>query len=218
MSAKQSAIDSAASVWGIAASEVMAADISTKLPWCQNHTIWLTANQRRDKMLVAVDQSDNATPFGQPRGTPSNVERTARLVSMNDLFVAERIALPGGMKLAMLCDSIHFCLGSPGGWVGSPAFWTEQNVEPPPGHQGPPPWNPMDMWTSKRPEDGTDLFQRYCTAPVLNQSGDAWELAFNFFNLFGGVESWKVTGDAARIRTAEDGEAVANATFIVPYA
>jgi len=27
-----------------------------------------------------------------------------------------------------------------------------------------------------------------------------------------------VTGDAARIRTAEDGEAVANATFIVPYA
>lgn len=218
MAAKQSAIDSAAAVWGVPASTVVAADITQKLPWCQQHSIWLTSNQRRDKMVVAVDANDNATPFGQPRGTPPNVERTARLLSLNDILQVEQVKLPKGMRVTELCDTIHFCLASPGGWVATAAFWDEQNVKPPPGHQGPPPWNPMQMWITKRPKDGAALFKRHCVDPTLNESGDSWELSFFYFNLFGGIESWKATGDASSIKAASDAEAVPNATFVVPFA
>jgi hypothetical protein len=157
-------------------------------------------------------------PFGQPRGTPQKTERMARLLTLNDILRAEQVALPKGMRVAQLCEAIHYGLGEPGGWVGSSVFLSEQNVKPPPGHQGPPPWNPMDMWVTNRPKDGLALFTRHCVDPALREQGDQWELSFHYVNLFGGVESWKASGDATSIKAASDTEAVPNATFVVPFA
>lgn len=217
MHGKQDAIMAAAAVWGGDTAGVLASDISAKLPWCQRHRLWLCANPKREKLLVAVDEAGRTTAFGRAEGAGGEAERVTRLKCLNELLQAEGKSLPHGMAPTLLAETVRLCLGEPGGWVGSSAFWAEQDVQPPPGHSGPAPFNPMDMWVTHRPEDGRELFQRHCADPTLRASDEEWELSFSYFNLRGGVERWTLTGDATTVRSAGGSEALSNGTFLPPF-
>ena len=77
----------------------------------------------------------------------------------------------------------------------------------------------LAIWLKQDDAYNRQLFLDANKDPVLLSEGDhGWELEFNFFNVNGGVEAWKVTGDHAAIESADRTALLPDHTFFWPMA
>lgn len=184
----------AAAIWKCGTEDVSAQDLSSRYPWVHRHSVLLVVDVSRRSMIVAVNRSGRPLTFYGP----------GNLDTLNELFRLEETRLPKTMSPEQLAETVRTLVRGPGGFVGSESFWEQQK-------------DAMNMWTSRSPTEGPNLFKKYCQGPVLARSDDRWTLMFFYFNNQGGVEEWKVVGDARKIIEATPLPVVPNGTFMFPY-
>lgn len=198
-----SAKQAAAGYWAVSPDRVFADDLTElSFRWARSHTFYSVMDEKRRRLLVVVDGRDIATIFDPPVDVTKADSFRVNLTNTNRLFIDEGVALPGGLELP---STTRRLLAGLGGWVGSPSFWQAQK-------------DTMNMWASKRPDDGARIFEERCREPVLVENGNGtWTCEYNYFNLSGGVESWKLEGDACEVRLANARMDLPNGTWLVPY-
>ena len=185
----------AAQVWNCAPKQVITQDQTASLyPWAQKHSFILAQGPNVVRMLITVDQNGAATVFNDPK----NVK------AVNQIFQTEGIKLPDGITAKQLALTVRTLLLGPGGFIGSEEFYAREK-------------SALYMWTSPSPQDGPALFQKYCQDPVVQHQDRGWTLVFYYFNNKGGVEEWKVTGDAQAIKDAKWEPVAPDKTFMFPY-
>ncbi len=185
--------EAAAKPWACEPDELSAQSVSS-YAWATKHSFYIVQDPQFRRMIVAVDKAGKATAF----------PATNDLKPLNELLAAEGIRLPGGISVANLTITVRTLLLGPGGFVGSQEFWDKEQ-------------SALSMWTSPSPKDGPALFKEYCQDPSLEQAEANWRLVFYYFNNRGGVEKWRVTGDAHAIRSASREPASPDGTFFFPY-
>ncbi|HEY1204468.1 MAG: hypothetical protein ABSH46_17450 [Bryobacteraceae bacterium] len=185
--------EAAAKVWACAPGEISAQSVSS-YAWAAQHSFFIVQDPEFRRMIVAVDRAGKATAF----------RAADDLEPLNHLLAAEGIQLPEGLSAVNLAMTLRTLLSGPGGFVGSQEFWQKEQ-------------SALSMWISPSPKNGSALFQQYCQDPSLERTEEGWRLVFFYFNNRGGVEKWRVTGDAHAIRSATWEPASPDRTFFFPY-
>lgn len=177
-------------------------DISAAcFPWSKTCSFWMGMNMERYRVLLVLDASQTAHVF-PPVSDLAHVSNAHRNVSLlNSIIRAEGAKLPQGLDVAWTLRNV---LGSFGGHVASRRFFEQQQ-------------RMLPMWTTHRPKDGAQLFEQFCTDPVLRTHEDTWALSFRYFNSMGGVEEWSAAGKTQLIDTYAARQLLPNRTFVPPY-
>ena len=129
-----------------------------------------------------------------------------RLVALSTLFVTSVGSLPDNLTVAELAQGIRQLGYDPRGLLASPEMVEKIG-------------DSLEVWLKNDDAADRQLFLSACSGPVLRTSGEhGWELSFNFFNVKGGVEAWKVEGDHAAIHAAESAALLPDHTFFWPMA
>jgi hypothetical protein len=198
MTAEAAAASAASLTWQCPLAQIVTDDLTDHFPWAHRHSVVLVWRRGHSAMFVAVDRLGRAVPF------PGQSNPLLNLDALNGLLERVGVTLPGDMEPELLARTVRTLLIGPSGFVGSSAFWEREKES-------------LGLWTDPSPLEGPELFRRSCRDPWLHRSDRDWTLHFSYFNTRGGVESWKVTGDAMRIRTAAYTSAVPGGTFLFPY-
>jgi hypothetical protein len=198
MTPEQTAALAASRTWQCPVDEIVTDDLTDRFPWAHRHSVVLVWRRGHGVMFVAVDRLGRAVPF------PGQSNPLLNLDALNGLLQRVGVSLPGDMEPEVLGRTVRNLLVGPSGFVGSPAFWEREKES-------------LRFWTKRSPLEGPELFRRCCRDPWLHRSDRDWTLQFYFFNTRGGVESWNVSGDALRIRTATYTSAAPDRTFMLPY-
>jgi hypothetical protein len=194
----------AAGYWAISPDTVLVTELTQpKFPWATKHAFFILKNRKLQPLLVVVDEKDVPIVFEAlaDATTPGSADNNQK--NANQLFIDEKVVLPLGLDLPWTARTM---LAGLGGWVASRAFWNQEK-------------DAMSMWATNRPHDGPRLFEDQCGGPLLTHDGHGlWSYHYRYFNRNGGVESWKLEGDAREIRYAEMEMVLPNGTWFVPYA
>lgn len=197
----------AAGKWSCRTTEVFhVVPATARFPWIAKHHVLVAGDYDR-RALVFVDRKGGSVLHEDSTSRARNTLLPARLGSLNRLLAIEGVTLPYDLDAPALADAVRtILLGSTGGFVCSRALFERER-------------GAIRLWTSPSPEVGPALFERCCADPVLTRrEGGAWELRFFYFNDWGGIESWTVTGDPRALGDARLDMAAANRTFSLPYA
>lgn len=215
--AKKLAIVTVAEAWAADALTLYAVDVTKSYPWCKRFTVMMVVSHEKKRTLVATDRQSTTLCFAERKDVPREVDRRARLAVLNDLLFAEGLALPGDLGAAPLASAVRAFLVAPGGYVGSRAFLEQETKS-----------KAIDKWTyvaphlpwakERTPEERRALFVEHCEDPILLESNGSFTLSFSFFTHAGSVERWSITGDASRISSARESEALPSRTFSPPFA
>lgn len=184
----------AAAFWACGTADVSIVDVSSNYAWAAPTAVILAVGPHRQQVLVSVTMDDQAHVLGQ----------SDRLDRLNELFQRGQVAGPRGLSPLQLAEAIRSLLEGPGGLVGSKQLAVEEEAE-------------IDLWTLRSSSAGPEVFRQYCRDPVLDERGDEWELAFFFFHPNGGVESWRVKGEASSVREYQKILVVPDGSFTFPY-
>jgi hypothetical protein len=193
MASIETAKETAAHIWNIRGSDVYASDVSAEYAWAREHAFVLVMDSLRRTMLVVLSRKGS-----RPIVSGTGVD------GINALLHDEHISLPYGLSAVQLGQTVHSLLRGPGGFVGTSAFYKEQQ-------------NSLAMWISPSPKQGAEIFHRYCEDPQLRLQGQGWHLNFYFFNVQGGVELWELEGDETHIKQPKETQVVPNGAFLFPY-
>ncbi|MFZ5891776.1 MAG: hypothetical protein ACOY0T_12035 [Myxococcota bacterium] len=149
-----------------------------RFPWSKTCSFWIGTNMERYRVLLVLDALHAAHVF-RPVSELAHVSQAqSNITLLNSIMQAEGVKLPHGLELAW---TLRNALASFGGDVASRRFFEDQKQS-------------LAMWTTYRPQDGAQLFEHYCTDPVLQTHEGAWQLSFRYFNSLGGVEEWSAAG------------------------
>jgi len=194
MTPQETARQAAAIQWKMPVAQVYEQEISSNFPWCRKHRVFLVLNQNRAALVVVVEDEGQAMVFSG----------TDVLTKLNRLIQEEGIHLPGALSPMQIAEMTRRFLAGTGGFVGSSAFWHEQQ-------------DALSMWTSPSPKEGPKLFRDYCRDPIMKQENGTWRLNFYYFNNRGGVDEWNIAGDTSQIKSAQPHQVVPQGTFLFPY-
>lgn len=188
----------AASVWKCSPNDVYIEDVTEYYSWARSHTVMTAIDSERRSLLATFNPDGDPLLFHNLAGIAANLE------SLNRLLQTEQIKLPTGIPAEQLAEALRNFLVNIGGFVGSQDFWEQQK-------------DSMDIWTSRMPHGGKELFKNHCQNPSIHRHDDEWRLEFSYFNNQGGVERWRVSGDRQAVREAAFETTVPDRTFLFPY-
>ncbi len=190
------AVTKASSILGVSRGNLLASVVSSKFPWLREGAIvWVRTQDFKHCMFWVKDDLEAVVLNGDDR-----------LVAISRLLVASVGSLPDDLKAEDLAHAIRQLGYDPRGLLASPELLERIG-------------DTLDVWLKNKDASDRQLFISACADPVLRAAGDhGWELEFNFFNVEGGVEAWKVAGDHAAIHSAESTMLLPDHTFFWPMA
>jgi hypothetical protein len=190
----------ASGILGAQPENVFVEDISIRFPWLTRYrAYWGQTHEDRRSVVMLMGDSN----------TPLVTTGEAGLKVLSLILITERGSLPDGLNSMSLAEAVRKLTVSPPGVVGKHALLTSDSPSP-------------DSWFRSEagpPEQQMQVLRKYCVDPVLQvDSGTGmWRLGFFYFNDKGGVERWRVSGNAHSIAGAEHDLAAPNGTFNWPY-
>jgi hypothetical protein len=176
---------------------------------CDNHRLIDGFLVPQESVLVAVHESGKTLLF-EPLIVPFASTRADRNQNqLNQIFLDEGIAFPPPNVVAFPRTARAMLTGLRLGWLASPGFWESVKGR-------------IDVWTSSPrwvdSPDGPHVFEMQCREPVMVRNEDgSWKCEFRYFNTGGGVEAWRLEGDARELQRAEAEMAFPNGTWVVLY-
>jgi hypothetical protein len=205
----RSASDEAARVFAVAPSRVHVADISSRFPWASRHRVFsaLDASTRAGRKITLVVDVGSRAVVRAGEAAPD-----APLEALDAMLAAEAISLPRGLAPTALAEAARFIGAAPSGVVGTRALLDRETS--PSANGGPP---AIDYWCAGNPALRV-LFEEHCVDPVLTEDGARFQLRFSVFTAQGGIEVWRVEGDARRVDLAERAVAAPPRTLRPPFA
>jgi hypothetical protein len=189
-------VDLIAKKLGVPRGEIRVTDLTSQFKWIKkHHVIWGLG--RKDKTVIVV-LGENKMPMflSDPGG----------IALLSGLLYEENGSIPGSLTAFDLALAIRRLTQAPPGLVGAPELLTKGSP-------------PLHAWLDGKSNVTRELFEKYCKSPTLEVSSadKGWILRFFYFNPRGGVESWLVKGDEARILTAEHEMSEPDGTFNWPF-
>jgi hypothetical protein len=186
----------ASSLLGVGRSELLTAVVSAKFPWLHvGEIVWSRTRDFRHCMFWLQDEAEPLLLNG---------EDGAKAVSR--VLVANVGSLPGDLSAATLAQAIRQLMHDPRGLLAGNELVERVGDD-------------LEVWLKKDDAHDRQLFLEANRDPVLRTEGEhGWELDFNYFNVKGGVEVWRVTGDHAEIQSADRKELLPDHTFFWPMA
>jgi hypothetical protein len=190
------AVTKASSILGASRSDLIASVVSSKFPWLREGAIvWVRTRDFKHCMFWVKDDLE-----------PVLLNGDDRLAALSRLLVTNVGSLPDSLEADVLAQAIRQLGYDPRGLLASPELLERIG-------------DTLDVWLKNKDASDRQLFISACSGPVLRAEGDhGWELEFNFFNVKGGVEAWKVAGDHAAIHSAESTMLLPDHTFFWPMA
>ena len=186
----------ASSLLGVPRSELITAVVSAKFPWLhEGEIVWSRTPDFRHGMFW-IDEGEEPLLLNGKDWTSA----------VSKVLVTNMGSLPDDLSAAALAQAIRQLGHDPRGLLAG-----RELVE----RVG----DSLENWLKKDDAHDRQLFLDANTDPVLRADGEhGWELEFNYFNVKGGVEAWKVTGDHAAIQSADKRELLPDHTFFWPMA
>lgn len=188
----------AAAHWGLEPEQLFAEDLTPYSSWCQRHTLVLVVDPERRRLPVTI-AADGSTESWEP-----GQDLSSRIPRVSAFLQAEGWPLPAGRTPLELAQAARLLLAGFGGQVASVAFCRDQ----------PPDWV---GWSRGDDRKTAAFFEPFCRDPELGVTRGGWSLEFHFFNDRGGIEHWRIEGNANEILSAERTEAVPDGTLSYPY-
>jgi len=190
------AVIKASSILGGSRADLITANISTKFHWLREGAIvWVRTRDFKHAMFWVKEDLEPVVLNGDDR-----------LAALSRLLATNVGSLPDSLTAADLAHAIRQLGYDPRGLLASPELLERIG-------------DSLDVWLKKDDAYDRQLFISACFGPVLRAEGEhGWELEFNFFNVKGGVEAWKVEGDHAAIHGAESTMLLPDHTFFWPMA
>ncbi|MFS8071359.1 MAG: hypothetical protein ACMG6S_33735 [Byssovorax sp.] len=186
----------ASSLLGVPRGELITGVVSAKFPWLhEGEIVWSRTPDFRHCMFWIVDGEEPLLLNGKDWTS-----------AVSKVLVASVGSLPDDLSAASLAQAIRQLGHDPRGLLAG-----KELVE----RVG----DSLENWLKKDDAHDRQLFLDANKDTVLRAEGEhGWELEFNYFNVKGGVEAYRVTGDHAAIQSADRTELLPDHTFFWPMA
>ena len=186
----------ASSLLGVPRGELITAIVSAKFPWLrEGEIVWSRTPDFRHCMFWIKDGEE-----------PLLLNGKDWMSAVSKVLVANVGSLPGDLSADLLAQAIRQLGHDPRGLLAGKKL--VERVK-----------DSLAIWLKKDDAHDRQLFLDANVDPVLRSEGEhGWELDFNFFNVDGGVEAWKVSGDHAAIQSADRTVLLPDHTFFWPMA
>jgi hypothetical protein len=190
------AASKASSLLGVGRSQLITSVVSAKFPWLrEGEIVWSRTPDFRHCMFWIKDGEE-----------PLLLNGKDWMSAVSKVLVANVGSLPDELSAATLAQAIRQLGHDPRGLLAGKQL--VERVK-----------DSLAIWLKQDDAYNRQLFLDANKDPVLRGEGDhGWELEFNFFNVNGGVEAWKVTGDHAAIESADRTALLPDHTFFWPMA
>lgn len=186
----------ASSLLGVGRGELLTAVVSAKFPWLHvGEIVWSRTPDFRHGMFWVEGEKEPLLLNGKDSTS-----------AVSKVLVANVGSLPGDLSAATLAQAIRQLTYEPRGLLAGKELVERVGDD-------------LEVWLKKDDALDRQLFLDANKDPVLRTEGEhGWELDFNYFNVKGGVEAWKVTGDHAEIQSIERKDLLPDHTFFWPMA